>query len=151
MKKIQISLLNFSAILPLTGISVGIEMLARKAGFIGEYEGIIDLHLVILFFFSILLFGIPMFFLINSWLRNKVLCGNGWFIEHITTSCLLYLIIILIMFKWISKGFINNEENGYLLLWMAISFTGILVNIVYLNIKTITKKSRRSTKHRISF
>ena len=54
----------------MTAIAVGIEVFARAIGILGEYRGVIDLPLFIVFLSSIILFSVPLFWLANLLLRK---------------------------------------------------------------------------------
>ncbi len=116
----------------MTGIAVGIEALAQTVGILGEYKGVIDLPLFIVFLSSIILFGVPLFWLSNLLIRRLEKLNNPIVLDHIRQSIFFYLILIYSSAKWISRGFSNSEEDGYLLMWMGISFVGIVINYIFL-------------------
>jgi len=132
MKKIITPIIYSTFLFAITGISVGVEILSRATGIIGEYIGVIDLPSTILFTGSILIFGIPLFWLANHLLQLLEKIPNPTIYDHIRQSLLYYLMIIYTSTIWIAYGFSGNEEDGYFLLWLGISLVAIVINWIFL-------------------
>ena len=116
----------------MTGIAVGIEAIARTVGILGEYKGIIDLPIFIVFFCSIIVFGIPLFWLANLLNQRLEKLNNPSTLDHFRQSLFFYLIVIYSLISWIAQGAGNNEEDGYLLMWIGISIVAIVMNYLFL-------------------
>ena len=119
-------------LIPMTGIAVGIEAVARTIGILGEYKGLIDLPIFIVFFYSIIAVGIPLFWLTNLLIQKLEKLINPSTLDHLRQSLFFYLVVIYSLVSWIVKGAGNNEEDGYLLMWIGISIVGIVMNYLFL-------------------
>ncbi len=118
---------------PMTAIAVGAETIARKIGVLGEYHGVIDFPGFIFFSCIILLTGIPIYWIASMLLLRIEKLTNPGLKDHLRQSAFFYIILISNFTIWTYQGFNNNEERAYLLMWMAISFVGIITNYIYLN------------------
>ena len=119
-------------LIPMTGIAVGIEAVARTIGILGEYKGLIDLPIFIVFFYSIIAVGIPLFWLTNLLIQKLEKLINPSTLDHLRQSLFFYLIVIYSLVSWIARGAGNNEEDGYLLMWIGISIVAIVMNYLFL-------------------
>ena len=141
MYKLITPVLYFLVLFILTALSVWLEAVMRSIGILGEYYGVIDLPTFIFFLISIVLFGIPLFWLANLLIR-KIENQSGSIINiHIRQSLLYYLLFLYCAGAWIAGGLGNTEEDGYLLIWMGISIIGILVNYKFQILKIAPVKS----------
>jgi len=132
MKKLITPIINVAFLVPLTGITVGVEMLAREMGILGEYEGVINTSIFITFLSGIIIFGIPLFWLANALMQSIEKLQSPRIYDHLRQSIFHFLIIIYSSSIWISRGFRGNEEDGYLLLWLGISLIAIAINYIFL-------------------
>lgn len=132
MKKLFTPIIHVVFLLPLTGITVGVEMLARETGILGEYKGVIDTPLFITFFMGIIIFGIPLFWLANALIQSIEKSHSRSIYDYLRQSIFFFIIIIFSTTTWISRGFSGNEEDGYLLLWLGISLIAIVINYIFL-------------------
>ncbi len=132
MRKIFTPFIYIIFLLPLTGISVGVEMLARETGILGEYTGVIDMPTVLTFSSSVIIFGLPLFWLANAIMQSIEKLHNPSIYDFIRQSIFFFMIIIYAILTWILGGFSGNEEDGYLLLWSGISLLAIVVNYIFL-------------------
>jgi len=132
MKKLITPIIHAVFLIPLTGITVGIETLAREMGILGEYEGVIDTSLFVTFFSGIIIFGIPLFWLANVIMQSIEKLQSPSIYDYLRQSIFLFIIIIYSTSTWISHGFSRNEEDGYLLLWLGISLVAIVINYIFL-------------------
>lgn len=139
MKKIFTPLIHIIFLFPLTAISVGVEMLARDMDILGEYAGVIDMPTFLTFATSVIIIGLPLFWLANTIMQRIEKLQNPALYDFIRQSVFFFMIIIYAILTWISRGFYGNEEDGYLLLWLGISLVAIVVNYIFLF-------SNRSTK-----
>lgn len=139
-KKLITPIIHVVFLVPLTGITVGVEMFARKTGILGEYADVIDIPSFITFFSGIIIFGIPLFWLANVLMQSIEKLHSPGIYDFLRQSILFLIIIIYCTSTWITYGFSGNEEDAYLLLWLGISLVAILINCVYL-----FRKSRRKT------
>jgi len=126
LKKSLAALIYALMIFPITALTIITEMLAREAGILGAYQNVIDLHTFLIFAFSAILFGIPIFYWINQ-LLNKFewASRNESAFPRITFLAVLSFIC---MITWGINGFHNSEADGYLMIWMGISLIGIVIN-----------------------
>jgi len=131
-KKLITPIIYVIFLLPLTGISVGVEMLARETGILGEYTGVIDTPIVLTFSSSVIIFGIPLFWLANAIMQSIEKLHNPGVYDFIRQSIFFFMIIIYTILTWIFRGFSGNEEDGYLLLWLGISLIASLINYIFL-------------------
>jgi len=132
MRKIFTPFIYIIFLLPLTGISVGVEMLARESGILGEYTGVIDMPTVLTFSSSVIIFGLPLFWLANALMQSIEKLHNPSIYDFIRQSIFFFMIIFYITLTWIFRDFNGNEEDGYLLLWLGISLVAIVVNYIFL-------------------
>ena len=132
MRKLITPIIYTVFLLPVTGIAVGMEALMRALGIIGEYQGVIDLPLFLLFLNSIIIFGFPLFWLANLLIQKLEKLHSPIVVDHFRQSLLYYLMVIYSLATWMARGFNNREEDGYLLLWIGISLIGIVVNYLFL-------------------
>ncbi len=135
MMKLITPLIHVAFLIPLTGIAVGVEAFLRSAAVLGEYKGVIDLPLFIMFLSSIIIFGIPLFWLANLLMQRFEKPHGPTVYDHFRQSLFFYLIVIYSSATWIARGFGNTEEDGYLLLWIGISLVGIVVNYKFLSVR----------------
>jgi len=131
-KKLITPIIYVIFLLPLTGISVGVEMLARETGILGEYTGLIDTPTVLTFSSSVIIFGLPLFWLANAIMQSIEKLHNPSIYDFIRQSIFFFMIIIYAILTWIFCGFSGNEEDGYLLLWLGISLIASLINYIFL-------------------
>jgi hypothetical protein len=131
-KKLITPIIYVIFLLPLTGISVGVEMLARETGILGEYTGLIDTPTVLTFSSSVIIFGFPLFWLANAIMLSIEKLHNPSIYDFIRQSIFFFMIIIYAILTWIFCGFSGNEEDGYLLLWLGISLIASLINYIFL-------------------
>ena len=119
-------------LLLITGLSIGGEAVVREMGILGPYQGYIDVQTFLFFDIAIIVFGVPIFwaanFLINR-LEGNMGATKG---VHFRQSAGYYLIGLVCLFTWVSNGFGNAEEDGYLLIWLGISIVAIVVNFLFL-------------------
>lgn len=132
MRKLITPILYAAFLIPLTGIAVGIEAILRTVGILGEYKGVIDLSLTITFISSIVIIGVPLFWIANMLIQRLEHLQSPKLLDHFRQSLFYYLIAIFSVATWITRGFKNNEDDGYLLLWMGISLVGILINYLFM-------------------
>jgi hypothetical protein len=132
MKKLITPIIHVVFLVPLTGITVGVEMFERKTGILGEYEGVIDTPTIITFCSGIIIFGIPLFWLANVLMQSIEKLHSPKIYDYLRQSIFLFLIIIYSASTWITRGFSGNEEDGYLLLWLGISLVAIAINYIFL-------------------
>lgn len=132
MRKIFTPFIYIIFLLPLTGISVGVEMLARETGILGEYTGVIDMPTVLTFSSSVIIFGLPLFWLANALMQSIEKLHNPGLYDFIRQSIFFFMIITYAILTWILGGFSGNEEDGYLLLWSGISLLAIVLNYIFL-------------------
>ena len=132
MRKLITPIIHIALLIPLTGIAVGVETLVRADGILGEYKGVIDLPLIIMFLSSIIIFGIPLFWIANLLMQGLENLPGPSTYDHLRQSLFFYLIVIYGLTTWIAQGFSGNEEDGYLLLWISISLIGIMINYIFL-------------------
>ena len=132
MRKLITPAIYISMLFPLTAISVGIEMWARSVGILGEYHEVIDLPIFIVFSLSIIIFGVPIFWVTNLLMQRIEKRQSTALSDHIRQSSLFYLLLIFCLVSWVAGGFGTTEADGYLLLWLGISLIGIAVNYIFL-------------------
>ena len=132
MKKLAIPIIYFISLFPLTGITIGIEAIMRSEGWLGPYEGFIDLSTFVTFIVSLIVIGVPVFWVVNMLIRRIENSQELRISDHLRQSSIFYLAGTISLIFWVINGFGNSEEDGYLLLWMGISSLGILVNYIYL-------------------
>jgi hypothetical protein len=116
----------------MTAIAVGVEMMSRSLGILGEWKEVIDLPGFILLLITIIVVGIPVFWLANLFMRWIEKLSNPSIYDHFRQSLFFYLILIYCFISWMAGGFGITEEDAYLLLWAGISSIGILVNYRFL-------------------
>ena len=130
--KLVTPILHLFFLIPMTGITVGIEMFVRKIGILGEYQGVIDLPIIITFFCGIIVFGIPIFWLVNILMQRIEKLRSPKVTDYIRQSVLLFMAIFYIIITWFVRGFSGGEEDGYLLLWLGISIIAVMINFIFL-------------------
>ena len=132
MKKIFTPLIYTLPLFILTALAVGSEMQARNIGLLPEYSSVIEPLLAGLIFGTIIIFGIPLFWLTNYLIQKLEKITKPNFYDHLRQSIFFYLLIIYSFSTWALHGFSGSEEDGYLLIWLGISITAILVNYFFL-------------------
>ena len=142
MKKLITPVIHAFFLPPMTGLTVGIELIARNIGLLGEFEGVIDTPTAILFFFAIIICGIPVFWLANvlmQYVEKGQKPGKNDFIRQ---SVLYFLIMFYCLSVWASDGFQLYEEDGYLLLWSGISMLAIVINYFFVRKRNTTRNTQ---------
>ena len=128
-------ILYFSFLFLLTAVAVAIEAMVRSIGIIGEYKGYIDLPTLLVFLATILVLGVPLFWLANFAISKLEKKDISRMPDHFRQSALFYLTLMGCAISWVVNGFGNRESDGYLMLWIGISITGVLTNYMYLRRK----------------
>ena len=135
MKKLITPVIHSVFLIPMTGIIVGIEMIARETGILGEYKGIIDQPTTTTFLLGLIIFGIPVFWLANVLMQKIEKLQSPKIYDCLRQSIIFFIVIVLCISTWIAHGCGNSEEDGYLLLWSGISIVAIMVNYIFLSRK----------------
>lgn len=135
MKKLVTPIIYFLSLFPLTAITIWIEMIMRSQGWLGEYQGVIDLPTFIMFMISLIIVGAPFFLLVNLLIRRIESLDEYGISDHFRQSLIFYIAGIISLITWMINGFGNSEGDGYLLLWTGISLLGILVNFIFIKNK----------------
>jgi cytochrome bd-type quinol oxidase subunit 2 len=132
MKKIITPIFHVMFMIPMTGIMVGVEMIARETGILGEYKGIIDLPTTITFLLGIPIFGIPVFWLANILMQKIEKLQSPKIYDFMRQSIFYFVVFIGCASTWIAHGCGGTEEDGYLLLWSGISLIAVVINYIFL-------------------
>lgn len=135
MKKVITPLFYSVFLFLLTGLSVGVEMLVRSTGLIGEYQNVVDTPLVATYLASLLALGIPLFWLANHLMQLIEKPKSRRAIDHLRQSIFYYAVVIATLATWATRGYNGGESDGYLLLWLGISFLAVITNYLSLRSK----------------
>lgn len=133
MRKSITPIIYSALLIVLTGTSVLTELIAREIGLLGEYMNVVDFPTSILLFISILVIGIPISWTTARFITRIEKLYKPTIQDHLRQSILYYFIIIPIITYWVGNGFVGDEGDGYLLIWLAISITANIVNYQYLS------------------
>lgn len=125
-------LFYFIFVIPMTGVAIAMEAWMRSVGILGDYMGVVDLPLLLVFLGSILLIGVPVFGLTNVLIAKMEKPRETTVIDHLRQSLLFYMLVTYCAASWGARGFSNTETDGYLLLWTGIALIAIAVNYVWL-------------------